>query len=56
MMTGLDWIGFNVERAIGLRDATADDSATAQRIVPALLAQLPRKVDLALRVQNILST
>jgi Phosphotransferase enzyme family len=55
MTTGLDWIGFNIERAIGLRDATPDDSDTAQRIVPALLEELPRKVDLALRVRNTLN-
>jgi len=55
MMTGLDWIGFNVERAIGLRDADPEEAETAQRIVPSLLDHLPRRVDLALRVRDALN-
>jgi aminoglycoside phosphotransferase (APT) family kinase protein len=56
MMTGLDWIGFNVERAIGLRATGRDESDTAQRIVPSLLEDLPKKVDLALHVRDALNT
>jgi thiamine kinase-like enzyme len=55
MMTGLDWIGFNVERAIGLRHAGPEKSDTAQRVLPQLLEDLPKKVDLALEVGDALN-
>jgi aminoglycoside phosphotransferase (APT) family kinase protein len=55
MMTGLDWIAFNVERAIGLRDAGPGEADTAQHMVPPLLEDLPKKVDLALQVRDALS-
>jgi hypothetical protein len=53
--TGLDWIAFNIERAIGLRPATAAESALGDSLVPGLLAALPGEVSKALRVGDILS-
>jgi aminoglycoside phosphotransferase (APT) family kinase protein len=54
MMTGLDWIAFNVERAIGLRDAESAETDTARHLVPTLLDALPQQVDLALHVRGTL--
>jgi aminoglycoside phosphotransferase (APT) family kinase protein len=55
MMTGVDWIAFNVERAIGIRDVDPADADTARRIVPTLLEHLPEKVNLALEVRDALT-
>ena len=38
MMIGLDWVAFNVERAIGLRPATGAAASLARDLVPGLLA------------------
>jgi hypothetical protein len=40
MMIGLDWVAFNVERAIGLRPAIAAEARLARDLVPGLLAGL----------------
>ena len=54
MMTGLDWVAFNVERAIGRRPATAAEAALAHELVPRLLAGIPRHASTALRVSGML--
>ena len=41
LVAGLDWIAFNVERAIGVRPASAAESKLAGKIVPEMLADLP---------------
>lgn len=55
MMTGLDWIAFNVERAIGLRHAEPAETETARHLVPTLLNALPQQVDVALHVRETLT-
>lgn len=54
LMTGLDWIAFNIGRATGARPATSAESALSNRLLPGLLARLPREVDAALGVRQIL--
>lgn len=54
MMIGLDWIAFNVERAIGLRRAALAETALSHMLVPGLLAELPIKVQAALEVHTFL--
>jgi hypothetical protein len=54
LMVGLDWIAFNVERAIGLRPATAAEAQLSQRLIPGLLANLPGSVSAATRVRDLL--
>ena len=55
MMTGLDWIVLNIERALRLRDVTDDVAALGRQVVPGLLKRLPTQVDLALRIDEVLS-
>jgi Ser/Thr protein kinase RdoA (MazF antagonist) len=55
LMVGLDWIAFNVERAIGLRPATAAETAASHRLIPGLLADLPDSVGAATRVGDLLN-
>ncbi|HSD01928.1 MAG TPA: hypothetical protein VLB81_06150 [Gaiellales bacterium] len=50
LMTGLDWIAFNVECAIGQRSAPPARAALAESLVPGLLAAFPRRMAAALRV------
>jgi aminoglycoside phosphotransferase (APT) family kinase protein len=54
LMAGLDWVAFNVERAIGQRPASPEQAELARRIVPGLLAELPRRTELALRAGEVL--
>jgi Ser/Thr protein kinase RdoA (MazF antagonist) len=53
LMVGLDWIAFNVERAVGLHDATAHEVALGNQLVPELLARLPRRLDATLNVARL---
>jgi len=50
MMIGLDWVAFNVERAIGLRPAAAAEASLARELVPGLLAAIPVQVAAATRI------
>jgi hypothetical protein len=54
LMTGLDWIAFNVERATGLRPASAAEIALAHKLAPQLLAAIPDKVSVAMRTSDVL--
>jgi aminoglycoside phosphotransferase (APT) family kinase protein len=54
MMTGLDWVVFNVERALGRRPASPSEAALARELVPTLLAAIPGQVAIALRITDIL--
>src|SRR5258707_501614 len=54
LMTGLDWIAFNVERATGLRPATLAEMALAHELAPQLLAAIPNRVSVALRITDVL--
>ncbi len=53
MMIGLDWVAFNVERAIGLRPAATAEVSLARGIVPGLLAAIPVQADAACRVRDL---
>jgi Ser/Thr protein kinase RdoA (MazF antagonist) len=55
LMSGLDWIAFNVERAIGLRPATAAERARAHKLAPRLLAAIPTEVSVAIRISDVLA-
>ena len=54
LMRGLDWIAFNVERAIGARPATPAEAALGAGLVPGLVAEVPRQVEIARQVHRIL--
>jgi Ser/Thr protein kinase RdoA (MazF antagonist) len=54
MMTGLDWVVLNVERALGQRPATRQEIVQAGELIPALLAGLPEQAGVALRIGEIL--
>jgi hypothetical protein len=53
-MIGLDWIAFNVERAIGVRQASPAEAARGSQLVLELLAELPVHVQRALQVHTFL--
>jgi len=53
MMIGLDWVAFNVERAIGLRPAATAEVSLARGIVPGLLAAIPAQAAAASRVRDL---
>jgi hypothetical protein len=55
LMTGLDWVAFNVQRAIGLRPATAAETALAQKLAPQLLAAIHHEVSVAMRIRAVLA-
>jgi hypothetical protein len=55
LMIGLDWAAFNVERAIGLRPASAAEAARAAKLAPQLLAAIPDRAALAVRISGILN-
>lgn len=55
LMTGLDWIAFNVQRAIGLRPATAAETALARKLTPQLLAAIHHEVSVAMRIRAVLA-
>ncbi len=50
MMIGLDWVAFNVERAIGLRPAGAQEASLARELVPGLLAAIGVQAVAAARI------
>jgi hypothetical protein len=50
MMIGLDWVAFNVERAIGLRPSGAQEASLARELVPGLLAAIPVQAVAAARI------
>ena len=50
MMIGLDWVAFNVERAIGLRPAGAKEKSLARALVPGLLAAIPAQAATAAQI------
>ncbi|HYJ67831.1 MAG TPA: aminoglycoside phosphotransferase family protein [Nocardioidaceae bacterium] len=54
MMRSLDWIRFNVERAIGTRPASPHERAASSSLVPSLLQQLPNQAYVAQRVADLL--
>lgn len=55
MMSGLDWLAFNVDRATRRRPATAQEAALSAQLVSDLLERLPARVELAMRVEEILT-
>jgi hypothetical protein len=55
LMTGLDWVAFNVERAIGLRPAAAAETALAHKLAPQLLAAIHHEVSVAMRIRAVLA-
>jgi hypothetical protein len=55
LMIGLDWVAFNVERAIGLRPATAAETTLARKLAPELLAAIPIQVSVTMRISGILN-
>jgi aminoglycoside phosphotransferase (APT) family kinase protein len=55
MMRSLDWIRFNVERAIGTRPAGDGERARSSGLVPGLVQQLPQHVYVAQRVPQLLA-
>jgi aminoglycoside phosphotransferase (APT) family kinase protein len=50
MMIGLDWVAFNVERAIGLRPAAAPEASLARGLVPGLLAAITAQAAAAAQI------
>jgi hypothetical protein len=54
MMRGLDWIAFNVERALGLRTASPEEATLSADLVPRLLAEVPRHLAVALQAGHVL--
>lgn len=54
MMIGLDWVAFNVERALGRRPAAPAEVARAHELIPGLLAAIPRQAGTALRIRDVL--
>jgi hypothetical protein len=55
LMIGLDWTVLNVERAIGLCEATSAERELAVRLVPELLAEFQGAVELAEAIPSVLS-
>ncbi len=54
MMSAVDWITMNADRALGQWPASTAEEAQARELLPFLLAALPAKVALALRVTELL--
>ena len=54
LMTWLDWIEFNISRAIGTRPGTQAETARSRQLVPGLLASIPAHVEAALRAGDML--
>lgn len=52
LVIGLDWLVFCLERASGLRNADAQRREEGRRQAESMLADLPRRVDLALSVDR----
>ncbi len=54
MMSSIDWIAINADRALGLWPASAADVARARELLPGLLGALPVEVAMALRISELL--
>lgn len=54
LLASLDWVEFNISRAVGTRPGAPDEVARSSELVPALLAALPGSVDAALRCRDFL--
>lgn len=54
MMSGVDWIAMNADRALGQWSASAAEVAQARELLPGLLAGLPAEVASALRITELL--
>ncbi len=54
MMSGVDWIAMNADRALGQWPASAAEVAQARSLLPGLLAALPGEVASALRITALL--
>jgi len=54
MMTGIDWIVLNVERALRIRSVSDAEAALGSRLVPDLLRRLPYQLHIAERIQELL--
>ena len=55
MMSGLDWLAINVERAIGLRPASDSEAGRSAGLVPGLISRLDGRVRLALQIDAVLN-
>jgi Ser/Thr protein kinase RdoA (MazF antagonist) len=56
LVASLDWVEFNISRAVGARPGTPAEVARSNELVPALLAALPAGVEAALRCREFLRT
>lgn len=54
MMSGIDWIAMNADRALGRWPASAAETARARELLPGLLAAVPAELALALRITELL--
>jgi Ser/Thr protein kinase RdoA (MazF antagonist) len=54
MMYGIDWIVLNIERALHLRPVTEPEAALGTQLVPQLLTQLPHRLAVAHRIEELL--
>jgi aminoglycoside phosphotransferase (APT) family kinase protein len=54
LMAGLDWLAFNVERALGIRPATAQEVALGNHLVPGLVARLPERMNVIRQLPDLL--
>ena len=54
LMTGLDWVVLNIERALRLRNVTEHDARLGERLVPGLLENLSDHVELAQQLDRVL--
>lgn len=54
MMVGIDWVAFNVDRALGRWPASPADVARAHKLLPDLLAAIPHELETAMRITDIL--
>jgi aminoglycoside phosphotransferase (APT) family kinase protein len=54
MLSSLDWIRFNVERALGMRSASADERTNSDGLVAGLLQQLPHQAYVAQQAPDLL--
>ncbi|MBA2699991.1 MAG: hypothetical protein H0U61_14705 [Nocardioidaceae bacterium] len=55
LMIGLDWTAFNVNRALGVVDTTPAERASRARLVPRLVRDIRRHVNVAARVDEALN-
>lgn len=55
LLSSVDWLALNVERALGRRDGDPSVIALGHELVPELLAVLPRQLAVALKVDQYLA-